>query len=79
MPVHIHTAPGVGRRAHQGTFMDLALLANATCLVSSKSGFSAMAWFAGGGKPCHRPYYLGKCADLEPSPHDTDDPEEDSD
>lgn len=56
-PTHIDRVRNatLGARAHEATFVDLALLAGAACLVTSKhSGFSHHAWLAGGGKACHR-------------------------
>lgn len=38
--------------AAMGSFVDLLLLARATCLVVSDSGFSEAAWLLGGGRRC---------------------------
>ena len=72
VPVHLDKATVRDKRAHQGSFVDLALLANATCFARSHSGFSALAWLAGGGKPCHRAYHDDSCTDVEPSPHEVE-------
>jgi len=41
-------------KAAMATFVDLMLLARASCLVASDSGFSEAAWLLGGGRPCIR-------------------------
>ena len=38
--------------SHLQSFIDLNLLARATCLVLSHSGFSNAAWWMSGGNPC---------------------------
>ena len=57
MPVHVDRAEAQDVRTHQSSFVDMVLLGSATCFASSPSGFSAMSWLAGGGKPCHRAFY----------------------
>lgn len=41
-------------KAAIATFVDLMLLARASCLIASESGFSEAAWLLGGGRPCIR-------------------------
>jgi hypothetical protein len=54
LPVHLERAQGEGLDAHVSTFVDMLLLGQAECLITSRSGFSLHAWLSGGGKPCQR-------------------------
>lgn len=50
--LHIGTAQQVQSEDHYSTFVDLALMAKAKCILQSKSGFSHMGWLLGGGTDC---------------------------
>lgn len=63
-PIHFHSRPtakenlAAEKRAHMATVAEMFLLANASCLVSCRSGFSevALVW---GCPACHM--HLGEC------------------
>lgn len=65
-PTHVDLVPGDSADKHQTSVVDLMLLARATCLVTSPSGFSHHAWLAGGGKACQREFY--NCSTLDGGP-----------
>ena len=66
LAVHLDRGEDNSVAEHQGTFIDLSLLARAACLVTSPSGFSHQSWLAGGGKACQRMFYA--CGKLEGGP-----------
>lgn len=53
---HIGTAPRLPSSSdteqHYSTFVDLALLSKAKCIIQSESGYSHMGWLLGGGTNC---------------------------
>lgn len=61
-PVHLDRGITTSIEDHQSTIVDMIMLAQAECLVTTPSGFSHHAWLAGGGKPCQRMFY--NCSDL---------------
>lgn len=50
--VHLDHAHDAHVDAHRNTFVELVMLAMSQCLVTSRSGFSHIAWLLGGAKPC---------------------------
>jgi hypothetical protein len=65
-PVHLDRATSSSIEEHQRTVIDLILLARASCLVTSPSGFSHHAWLAGGGKQCQRMFF--NCTSMHDGP-----------
>lgn len=49
---HLENAPNASIVAHHQTFVELIMLGQSECMVTSMSGFSHVAWLLGGGKQC---------------------------
>lgn len=58
VPTHLDKGQAANDSSHMMTFVDLGLLADATCFLSSRSGFSYTAWYWG-HQPCHNT--VAKC------------------
>jgi hypothetical protein len=65
-PIHLDRAAPSSVQDHQHTVVDMIILAKASCLVTSPSGFSHQAWMAGGGKACQRMFF--NCSTVEGGP-----------